>query len=700
MTARRAATATSSSRKTRPAAEPEAWRRSSPCKAPRQASESAAVWPNGLAGTDARPANDALGAERPQHPIALRYGPKYFQSRSSGPGRDHAVAHHQLRCPVRCPVKVLRCTVVKYATIVAAALCISASPSFFAQAGSQAPQNVVRLHQGWDTAHELNYYYASQGTVIMPVSWLAALRSPDGQPFMAPEHMKRLGFVFDDRKSVANPNGWPIGFATDSGAKTGGIPTVGLTCAACHSSELTYRGTRLRIDGGQSHIDLDTFKKSIKDAIFATGADPARRAAFEHRAVALGYPRDRIDAQFSAFYLPVVRGRADRAAIAARGTSAGPGRNDAFAVAGQVIFNYGIGVTTNINRANAPVDYPYLWNIWNLYWVQYNGSIRQPMSRNIGESIGVGALTHFLDPATGKLASPPGRWRTSVDIRNLHAIETLLTQLAPPRWPESVLGPIDRARAARGRVLFGQNCAGCHGIRAIGDSGSHEWSVPVLSLEKIGTDPRQADNFRLTTYDGTKLGISKKADIADGILAVIPPIRTQAYVDERIPRAQWPVYDGFGRPSVVTSPCGYKARPLVGAWATPPFLHNGSVPSIFALLSESRPVRFRTGSMEFDPEHLGVGQAPGSNTVFFDSSVSGNSNKGHWFTNDRLRPGRIGRRFNDTEKFAIIEYLKSASYADYPRVVVRRPDPEPCVDSGTKTAAAAEPSHLAESLRR
>src|SRR5450755_583091 len=145
MTARRAATATSSSRKTRPAAESEAWRRSSPCKAPRQASESAAVWPNGLAGTDAGPANDALGAERPQHPIALRYGPKYFQSRSSGPGRDHAVAHHQLRC-----------TVVKYATIVAAALCISASPSFFAQAGSQAPQNVVRLHQGWDTAHELN----------------------------------------------------------------------------------------------------------------------------------------------------------------------------------------------------------------------------------------------------------------------------------------------------------------------------------------------------------------------------------------------------------------------------------------------------------------------------------------------------------------------------------------------------------------
>jgi len=320
------------------------------------------------------------------------------------------------------------------------------------------------------------------------------------------------------------------------------------------------------------------------------------------------------------------------------------------------------------------------------------------MSRNIGESLGVGALTHFLDPATGKLAPPPARWRTSVNVRNLHAIETLLVQLQPPRWPESVLGPIDHARAARGRVLFARNCAACHGIRAIANAGSDEWSVPVLSLGKIGSDPMQANNFRLNTYDGTKLGISKRADIADGILAVIPPIRTQAYRDERIPRAQWPAYDGFGRPNVITSPCAYKARPLVGAWATPPFLHNGSVPSIFALLSESRPARFRIGGAEYDPKHLGIVEASGPNTVLFDSSRTGNSNKGHWFTSDLTRPGRIGRRFNDAEKLDVIEYMKIASYADYPRVVVRRPDPEPCVNDGRRQAYTAGPSPFARSF--
>ena len=47
--------------------------------------------------------------------------------------------------------------------------------------------------------------------------------------------------------------------------------------------------------------------------------------------------------------------------------------------------------------ANAPVDYPHLWDMWTFDWVQWNGSAKQPMARNIGEALGVGATLNFFD---------------------------------------------------------------------------------------------------------------------------------------------------------------------------------------------------------------------------------------------------------------------------------------------------------------
>ncbi len=541
-----------------------------------------------------------------------------------------------------------------------------------------ASSSSIRLHQGWDDAQEQIFYHTPQGTVLLPTSWLAALQSPDGQPFMDPDHMRRLGFIADDR-STANPYGWPIGFAINPAKDTGGVETVGLTCAACHTAEISYRGKTLRVDGGQANIDLDGFKKAINEAILATGSTPSRRESFIQRAVQFGSPADRIGAEFDARYRAVVDGTPERERVAADTTIAGPGRNDALAVIARVLFNYALRVPANTNRPTAPVDFPYLWNVWNLNWVQYNGSVSQPMSRNIGEALGVGAITHFIDPSTGALSAEPERWRTSIPVRNLNALESLLESLQPPHWPDAVLGQIDGVRAKRGALLFSQNCAGCHGIRAIAGSKSDEWSVKVLPLTVIATDPNQATNFRSTTYDGTKLGLSLHTDAATGLSLVTNAVRTQAYRDAQIPPAQWGTFDGYGRPNVVTSPCGYKARPLVGVWATPPFLHNGSVPSVFALLSESRPVKFLVGTTEYDPEKLGLSQAAAPNTVVFDTATTGNSNSGHWFTDDQTRLGRIGRRLTDDERYDLIEYLKAATYADYPRTVVNDSDPEPCV---------------------
>ncbi|MGC4081069.1 MAG: hypothetical protein QM736_02900 [Vicinamibacterales bacterium] len=118
---------------------------------------------------------------------------------------------------------------------------------------------------------------------------------------------------------------------------------------------------------------------------------------------------------------------------------------------------------------------------------------------------------------------------------------------------------------------------------------------------------------------------------------------------------------------------GYKPRPLIGVWATPPFLHNGSVPNLYELLSPlaERRTRFVTGTREFDPVKVGYRSdtldEPG---VLVDTTQSGNRNIGHLFDTgyvpfDPSKPadaqfqyGLIGPRLSESERYAIVEYLK------------------------------------------
>ena len=126
----------------------------------------------------------------------------------------------------------------------------------------------------------------------------------------------------------------------------------------------------------------------------------------------------------------------------------------------------------------------------------------------------------------------------------------------------------------------------------------------------------------------------------------------------------------------VTGPGHYSAsgRPVL-------FCITVRCPQFTDLLSETRPIAFTYGSKEFDPIKLGFAQISGPGTAVLDTRVHGDSNAGHWFTNDTSRPGRIGRAFSDREKFAIIEYLKAATLTDYPTRTVAQPTPPPCANS-------------------
>jgi hypothetical protein len=113
------------------------------------------------------------------------------------------------------------------------------------------------------------------------------------------------------------------------------------------------------------------------------------------------------------------------------------------------------------------------------------------------------------------------------------------------------------------------------------------------------------------------------------------------------------------RKNGIDHPLGYKARPLNGIWATPPYLHNGSVPNLYALLSpvSERPTKFYLGNREYDPVKVGYGTDKLDNGFELDTTLRGNTNTGHEFNNGK--DGVIGRLLTPQERRALVEFLKT-----------------------------------------
>ena len=167
----------------------------------------------------------------------------------------------------------------------------------------------------------------------------------------------------------------------------------------------------------------------------------------------------------------------------------------------------------------------------------------------------------------------------------------------------------------------------------------------------------------------------RSVSIGEGLTIVGTLIRNRYYDDHRYSVAARACFDGFDTLDLPQAVPGYKPRPLKGVWATPPFLHNGSVPTIYALLSprEERPGTFYVGTHLYDPRKLGyeTGRpSPKAGGFVLDTALPGNRNSGHEFRKgyvpfDESKPpetqyqgGVIGPALTPDERYAIIEYLK------------------------------------------
>lgn len=329
----------------------------------------------------------------------------------------------------------------------------------------------------------------------------------------------------------------------------------------------------------------------------------------------------------------------------------GFGRSDAAGRIGNLVLGERLQQPANFRSVAAPVSFPALWDIWRFDWVQRNGSIRQPMMRNIATVIGLESRFEVLDDR-GKLLPEPQRYRSSVSVRGLHCAETLLEQLRPPRWPEAIFGPVDRAKAARGKPLYEQHCARRHDAQPI--SGSREWRIPMIPVAEVGTDPNDAVNYAGWMVDISKLDPGdarlRQVNVGDALAYLARQVRAHKYAQAGLSPAEQAAFDGFGRRDHMQAVVAYRARPLDGVWATPPFLHNGSVPSLDALLLPAArcPKELSLGRREFDPMHVGLVTEHRRGMFRFDTRMTGNANTGHEYGTD----------LPNADRWALIEYLK------------------------------------------
>lgn len=528
---------------------------------------------------------------------------------------------------------------------------------------------LIYLNQGWSTEDRADFYWAPQGSALLSYDIYMTLKDPETRALInSPAVTNQFGFLTEPAHPK-NPDNFPVGVAK-SVVKDGPFKGeyVGLTCAACHTNQINYEGINIRIDGGNSTaFQIVPWLKKLTSSLEHVQKN---KSAFKEMVAEIG-KNGKVDEAD-------LRKRLDEDVQIAKSwinqvlfskIENGPGRMDAFGGIANAFLGIHSGIMENITVNEAPVKPPFLWTSSHSAWAEWSGVSPNPLSRNYSEALGV--FSRYDLTSTG---NPNNYAISTVDIKQLAHIEKMIRRLAPPQWPQEILGRIDSAKAARGAKLFTTNCASCHSIYP------HRWSEPreqgkrmienaLVPQSVVGTDPANLKSYALDTnavvetkhlkrFFGGKEKVTPTEffQLAEGAMMQYS-IAQAGLTPEEILDANG--YLTIERMKNDKAPFGvYKAATRDGAWSIGPYLHNASVPNLYELLSpaKERSESFYVNS-QFDPVKVGINT--NQKTGFkFDTKLAGNSNAGHSFE-DTKGPGVIGRKFTETERYEIIEFLKS-----------------------------------------
>ena len=626
------------------------------------------------------------------------------------------------------------------------------------------------LDQGWTAADSLWFYNTTQGSNMMPYDLFLELEQAGmSDLFRAHENMNRYRYL-QQKASPNNPDALPVGWVKD---RYQGKNYVGLTCAACHTGQINYQGTGIRIDGGPASADMEGLMIDIVHAMQSTLNDETVRTRFIKNVMARGsyaseaevlidlkkyyqrlesyiivnrsptqYGYARLDA-FGRIYNRVLEHiinerelrelLRDQRIMRDDGMSeeelnkimedvdkvlSSEQRDHVVEGLSKVLTKWQLGRLRKelFNPPDAPVSYPFLWDIPQHDYVQWNGIAANaglgPIGRNAGEVIGVFGTLDWaeadrptLSTIIGKQTSGNTRvsFDSSVNVHNLRRIESHLHGLQSPKWPEEILGALNKSSALRGEQLFNRYCESCH-VEIDRTSSDRRVVAHISRVSDVGTDPKMAENsFKYqglsgilrNQYLGVGVGdilLDRKAPVAAlltkatlNVVATPDPDKwfvhrwvdwvsnlITAYTYNEIrPSIKHGNYDPDTTANPLASLNSYKARSLNGIWATAPFLHNGSVPTLYDLLlpkkrpndplhGEYRPDKFEVGSREFDPIRVGL-KSTGYKGFTFDTSFPGNSNTGHEYASGHTAQtnGKILPALTKEQRLDLLEYLKT-----------------------------------------
>ena len=448
---------------------------------------------------------------------------------------------------------------------------------------------------------EEHFKYGSIGSDIengMPLRVLQVL------PRMFPEYLPQgkakdytaFGFIQEPGREM------PIGFS----ARRRILDVAGLNCASCHTGAVRGEadGPPMIILGMQANtLDLQGFSEFL----VRSAADP--RFTEERILAEIEKDGPLIGPDRLLYRIAVVR---LRAGLLLRKTQMdkfitpdhppfGPGRIDTFNFykTNQFAEHYPESLLAAEERFGT-AKYPSIWNQkvregMNLHWDGNNSSVQE---RNLSAAFGAGATC------------------TNVDGPSLDRIRDWIDELQAPRYPFPISN--DQRQLQRGNAVYDKYCAECH------DLGG-QYVGQVEPLESIGTDEGRLDSH-------TEKLVSLQIGYCEG--------------------TPWE-FKNFKKTN------GYANSPLDGVWARAPYLHNGSIPTLWELLTpenQRSQEPFYTGHGVYDTKNLGyrtdVAEVDGRRSFLFRPELRGNSNKGH--TGERY-----GTELSDDDKRALIEYLKT-----------------------------------------
>lgn len=400
-----------------------------------------------------------------------------------------------------------------------------------------------------------------------------------------------LPTIFHDRI----PDGWrTFGFVVEPGhslpigvsVRRTAVKRVGFNCATCHAAEIEYEGRTIVVLGAPAEqLDLQAYLLFLVEA----SQDPRLTAdVVIESAEANGRPINWFDQQLLRYMvMPELKREAVDLAASFAWMKIKPPHGPGRTDAGNV-WRQRWGMHPERDTAVGTVDFPSVWNQRARLkgWFHWDGNNSSLTERNYSAALAGGATDWLLDRrAIGKISD----W---------------LLDLPAPRFPE----PLDADEVATGLAIYErERCGACH------DPGTGR-TGQVTDIDVVGTDPERASLF-----------------------------------DDEMVRRFGDVGKGYSwRFTHYRSSHGYANMPLDGIWARAPYLHNGSIPDLAALLDppEKRPTSFQRGCGLYDPVRAGYACTQG---FTFDTTLIGNSNAGHLYGTD----------LPDADKSALLAYLKS-----------------------------------------